>query len=152
MPRALTPSSPLALALALPSPQPVKFVFHGGSGSDIKDIKRAIEHGVIKMNIDTDTQWSYWEGVKDYEAANHDYLQTQIGNPDGAEKPNKKYYDPRECIRSAETSTVARLEQCFGDLNCQNVLGMVPAQEPKNVMESEAKTLSPTSRLGGLPV
>eukprot|EP00560_Eucampia_antarctica_P001870 CAMPEP_0197841644 /NCGR_PEP_ID=MMETSP1437-20131217/46295_1 /TAXON_ID=49252 ORGANISM="Eucampia antarctica, Strain CCMP1452" /NCGR_SAMPLE_ID=MMETSP1437 /ASSEMBLY_ACC=CAM_ASM_001096 /LENGTH=414 /DNA_ID=CAMNT_0043451435 /DNA_START=98 /DNA_END=1342 /DNA_ORIENTATION=+ len=90
--------------------KPVSFVFHGGSGSDIKDIREAIGYGVIKMNIDTDTQWSYWEGVKDFEAKYHDYLQTQIGNPEGDDKPNKKYYDPRECLRSAEFTTIKRLE------------------------------------------
>jgi fructose-bisphosphate aldolase class II len=76
--------------------KPVSFVFHGGSGSDVADIQRAIGYGVIKMNIDTDTQWSYWEGIKDFEVKYHDYLQTQIGNPDGPEKPNKKYYDVSE--------------------------------------------------------
>ena len=126
--------------------KPVFFVFHGGSGSDINDIKEAIGYGVIKMNIDTDTQWSYWSGIKDFEAKYHDYLQTQIGNPDGAEKPNKKYYDPRMPVRSAEESTVARLEQCFSDLNCQNVLGMDPARPPRNVMEPEG------AKKGGLPV
>ena len=65
--------------------------------------------GTIKMNIDTDTQWSFWDGIREYEAANHDYLQAQIGNPDGADKPNKKYYDPRMCLRSAEEATVERL-------------------------------------------
>jgi fructose-bisphosphate aldolase class II len=73
--------------------KPVSFVFHGGSGSNVSDIQRSIGYGVIKMNIDTDTQWSYWEGIKDFEAKYHDYLQTQIGNPDGDDKPNKKYYD-----------------------------------------------------------
>ena len=126
--------------------KPVFFVFHGGSGSDINDIKEAISYGVIKMNIDTDTQWSYWSGIKDFEAKYHDYLQTQIGNPDGAEKPNKKYYDPRMPVRSAEESTVSRLEQCFSDLNCQNVLGMDPARPPRNVMEPEG------AKKGGLPV
>ena len=72
---------------------PVKFVFHGGSGSDIADIRRALTFGVVKMNIDTDTQWSYWEGIKNFEAKYHDYLQKQIGNPEGEDKPNKKYYD-----------------------------------------------------------
>jgi fructose-bisphosphate aldolase class II len=72
---------------------PVSFVFHGGSGSDVADIQRSLGYGVIKMNIDTDTQWSYWEGVKIFEAKFHDYLQAQIGNPEGADKPNKKYYD-----------------------------------------------------------
>ena len=83
--------------------------------------REAISYGVIKMNIDTDTQWSYWSGIKDFEAKYHDYLQTQIGNPDGAEKPNKKYYDPRMPVRSAEETTVARLGQCFSDLNCVDV-------------------------------
>jgi len=73
--------------------KPVSFVFHGGSGSDVGDIQKAIGYGVIKMNIDTDTQWSYWEGIKDFEAKYHDYLQSQIGNPSGPETPNKKYYD-----------------------------------------------------------
>ena len=73
--------------------KPVMFVFHGGSGSDVSDIQESIGYGVIKMNIDTDTQWSYWEGIKNFEAKYHDYLQGQIGNPDGADKPNKKYYD-----------------------------------------------------------
>jgi len=91
--------------------KPVAFVFHGGSGSDLGDIKRAISYGVVKMNIDTDTQWSYWSGIKDYESKNRDYLQTQIGNPEGETKPNKNYYDPRACIRAAEVSTENRLLQ-----------------------------------------
>lgn len=74
---------------------PVSFVFHGGSGSDVADIQRSLTYGVIKMNIDTDTQWSYWEGIKNFEEKYHDYLQGQIGNPDGDDKPNKKYYDVR---------------------------------------------------------
>jgi len=122
--------------------KPVKFVFHGGSGSDINDIKKAITFGVIKMNIDTDTQWAYWEGIRDFEAKYRDYLQTQIGNPEGPEKPNKKYYDPRECMRSGEKSTVDRLTQCFQDLNCVNVLGL-PPPDVNNV-------LGPG--MGGLPV
>merc|ERR1719305_457655 len=89
--------------------KPVYFVFHGGSGSSTEDIQYAIEAGTIKMNIDTDTQWSFWDGIREYEAANHDYLQQQIGTPDGADKPNKKYYDPRMCLRSAEEATVERL-------------------------------------------
>ena len=95
--------------------KPVYFVFHGGSGSSTEDIQYAIEAGTIKMNIDTDTQWSFWDGIRAYEAANHDYLQAQIGNPDGADKPNKKYYDPRMCLRSAEEATVERLGamRCF---------------------------------------
>ncbi len=98
--------------------KPVNFVFHGGSGSDPKDIKDAIGYGVIKMNIDTDTQWAFWDGIRAYEAKNHDYLQGQIGNPEGAEKPNKKYYDPRVIIREGQKSMVERLKQAFSDLNC----------------------------------
>ncbi|MCI4399636.1 MAG: class II fructose-bisphosphate aldolase [Campylobacteraceae bacterium] len=98
--------------------KPVNFVFHGGSGSDPKDIKDAISYGVIKMNIDTDTQWAFWDGIRTYEAKNHDYLQAQIGNPEGPEKPNKKYYDPRVLIREGQKSMVERLKQAFADLNC----------------------------------
>jgi len=97
--------------------KPVNFVFHGGSGSSHDEIREAISYGVIKMNIDTDTQWSFWEGVKDYEAENRDYLQTQIGNPEGDEKPNKKYYDPRKFLRSGQLTTIARLKKAFDDLN-----------------------------------
>ncbi len=97
--------------------KPVNFVFHGGSGSDPKDIKEAISYGVIKMNIDTDTQWATWSGVKEYEAKYHDYLQAQIGNPEGEDKPNKKYYDPRKWLREGELSMVNRLERAFTELN-----------------------------------
>merc|ERR1719409_2390237 len=102
--------------------KPVYFVFHGGSGSSTEDIQYAIEAGTIEMNIDTDTQWSFWDGIREYEAKNHDYLQQQIGNPDGADKPNKKYYDPRMCLRSAEEATVERLGKAMEDLKCVNVL------------------------------
>jgi len=97
--------------------KPVSFVFHGGSGSTHEEIREAID-GVIKMNIDTDTQWAAWDGIRTYEAANRDYLQGQIGNPDGADKPNKKYYDPRVWLRKAEESMAARLKEAFTDLNC----------------------------------
>ena len=97
---------------------PVDFVFHGGSGSSREEIREAIEYGAIKMNIDTDMQWSFWDGIRDYEAKNHDYLQSQIGNPDGADNPNKKYYDPRAWMRKAEESMIARLKISFEDLNC----------------------------------
>jgi len=130
--------------------KPVSFVFHGGSGSDIKDIKQAISYGVVKMNIDTDTQWSYWKGIRDYEEKNHDYLQTQIGNPKGDDKPNKSYYDPRMSLRAAEASTVARLEQCFEDLNCVGILGLGDMAEPENVLESTV--YGPGARKGALPV
>jgi len=123
--------------------KPVNFVFHGGSGSALEDIRESLGYGVVKMNIDTDTQWSYWDGIKGFEGKYHDYLQTQIGNPEGAEKPNKKYYDPRECMRAAEISTVDRLEQSFSDLRCQNILGL-------GKMDEAANTLGP--RRGGLPM
>ena len=96
---------------------PVNFVFHGGSGSTPEEIEEAIGYGVIKMNIDTDTQWAYWDGVRAFEATNRDYLQGQIGNPDGDEKPNKKFYDPRNWVRKGEESLIARLKVAFEDLN-----------------------------------
>ena len=102
------------------SSQPVDFVFHGGSGSLLSEIREAIEYGVIKMNIDTDTQWATWDGVRNYEAKYHDYLQGQIGNPEGEDKPNKNYYDPRKWIRAGQESMVARLETAFSDLNSLN--------------------------------
>lgn len=102
--------------------KPVKFVFHGGSGSSVEDIQYAIKAGVIKMNIDTDTQWAFWDGIREYEAKNHDYLQGQIGNPDGEEKPNKKYYDPRMSLRAGEESMKDRLVKAMKDLNCIDVL------------------------------
>lgn len=97
---------------------PVNFVFHGGSGSSREEIREAIEYGAIKMNIDTDTQWAFWDGVRQYEKTKHDYLQGQIGNPDGGDKPNKKNYDPRKWLREGETSYKNRLKKAFEDLNC----------------------------------
>ncbi len=102
---------------------PLNFVFHGGSGSDPAKIEEAIGYGVIKMNIDTDTQWAFWNGIRGYEAKNHDYLQTQLGNPDGPDEPNKKFYDPRKWLRVAEGSFQERLAQAFDDLNAVGVLG-----------------------------
>ncbi len=102
--------------------KPVNFVFHGGSGSSEAEIKESISYGVIKMNIDTDTQWAFWDGIRAYEAKNRDYLQGQIGNPSGEEKPNKKYYDPRVWLREGQNSLIARLEVAFSDLNCINKL------------------------------
>jgi len=101
-------------------PNPVNFVFHGGSGSEPEKIHEAISYGVIKMNIDTDTQWAYWEGILKYYKKNEAYLQGQLGNPDGAEKPNKKYYDPRAWLRDGEKSLVERLKIAFSDLNAIN--------------------------------
>ena len=97
--------------------KPVNFVFHGGSGSTPEEIKEAISYGVIKMNIDTDTQWATWEGVLNFYKKNEGYLQGQLGNPDGADKPNKKYYDPRVWLRKGQESMVARVKQAFEDLN-----------------------------------
>ena len=102
--------------------QPVNFVFHGGSGSTHAEIREAISYGVVKMNIDTDTQWAYWDGVRQFEAANHGYLQSQIGNPVGADKPNKKHYDPRVWLRKGEDSLIARVKVAFEDLNAVNSL------------------------------
>jgi fructose-bisphosphate aldolase class II len=100
--------------------KPVNFVFHGGSGSSEAEIREAISYGAIKMNIDTDLQWAFWEGVKDYYEANKGYLQGQIGNPDGDDKPNKKFYDPRVWMRKGEDTFRKRLEHAFADLNCIN--------------------------------
>ena len=101
-------------------PNPVNFVFHGGSGSEPAQIKEAIGYGVVKMNIDTDTQWAYWDGIRKFEAKNHDYLQGQIGNPEGEDSPNKKYYDPRKWLREGEKAMIERLKIAFNDLNCIN--------------------------------
>merc|ERR1711871_1564779 len=107
---------------SLDNDKPVSFVFHGGSGSSREDIRYAIEAGTIKMNIDTDTQWSFWDGIRGYEAKYHDYLQGQIGNPEGETKPNKKYYDPRMALRAGEESMAARLGEAAEDLKCVDVL------------------------------
>ena len=98
--------------------KPLDFVFHGGSGSSHEEIREAIGYGVIKMNIDTDTQWATWDGIRKFEAAKHDYLQSQIGNPEGEDKPNKKYYDPRVWLREGEKTMIERLKVAFDDLNC----------------------------------
>tara|TARA_B110000879_G_scaffold9331_1_gene11987 strand:+ start:15329 stop:16396 length:1068 start_codon:yes stop_codon:yes gene_type:complete len=97
--------------------QPINFVFHGGSGSSKEEITEAIGYGAIKMNIDTDLQWGFTQGVRDYFLVNNDYVKTQIGNPEGEDKPNKKYYDPRAYNRAGELTFKARLTQSFNDLN-----------------------------------
>jgi fructose-bisphosphate aldolase class II len=99
---------------------PVNFVFHGGSGSEKHLIKEAITYGVVKMNLDTDMQWAFWNGVRKYYQANEGYLQSQIGNPDGEDKPNKKYYDPRVWLRKGQESFIERLTEAFDDLNALN--------------------------------
>ena len=104
-------------------PNPVDFIFHGGSGSTTEEIREAISYGVVKMNLDTDIQWAFWDGIRAYEADKHGYLQGQIGNPDGADKPNKKFYDPRVWLRKGEESIIARLKHSFDDLNATNSLG-----------------------------
>jgi fructose-bisphosphate aldolase class II len=106
----------------LDTDKPVYFVFHGGSGSSREEIREAISYGVIKMNIDTDTQWSFWDGVRAYVAKNEAYLQGQIGNPEGEDKPNKNKYDPRAWMRCAELATVDRLMLAYEDLNAVGAL------------------------------
>lgn len=101
---------------------PVDFVFHGGSGSSLEEIREAIGYGVIKMNIDTDLQYAFLEGVRDYMKAKEDYLHAQIGNPEGADQPNKKYYDPRVWLRKGEETFKNRLKKAFEDLNNINTL------------------------------
>ncbi|MCX2739164.1 class II fructose-bisphosphate aldolase [Pontibacter anaerobius] len=101
-------------------PNPVHFVFHGGSGSEKHQIKEAIEYGAIKMNIDTDMQWAFWDGIRNYYEGKKGYLQAQIGNPDGDDSPNKKYYDPRVWLREGEKSFIARLKEAFTDLNAND--------------------------------
>ena len=100
----------------------IDFVFHGGSGSTLDEIREAIGYGVIKMNIDTDLQFAFTEGIRDYMNENIDYLKTQIGNPDGADHPNKKYYDPRKWLRIGEGTLKKRLKEAFEDLNNVNTL------------------------------
>lgn len=99
-------------------PNPVSFVFHGGSGSTRDEIREAISYGVVKMNIDTDTQWAFWDGVHQFYLKYKNYLQGQIGNPEGDDKPNKKYYDPRRFLREGEVGVINRLKEAFEDLNC----------------------------------
>lgn len=104
------------------APNALNFVFHGGSGSSLEEIRESIGYGVIKMNIDTDTQWATWNGIREYYLENEAYLQGQIGNPTGEDAPNKKYYDPRVWLRKGQDSMVKRLEQAFSDLNAVDVL------------------------------
>ena len=102
-------------------PNPVNFVFHGGSGSSLEEIREAISYGVIKMNIDTDLQWAFWDGVRAYYVEKEGYLQGQIGNPEGEDMPNKKIYDPRAWLRQAEGYFKDRLKEAYSDLNNSDV-------------------------------
>ena len=105
---------------SLTAEKPINFVFHGGSGSSQEEIREAISYGAIKMNIDTDLQWAFWDGILGFYQKNEAYLQGQIGNPEGDDKPNKKFYDPRVWLRKSEEAFVARLKVAFEDLNCIN--------------------------------
>ena len=100
----------------------IDFVFHGGSGSTVEEIREGISYGVIKMNIDTDLQYAFMSGIRDYMGDKAEYLKSQIGNPDGADSPNKKYYDPRVWLRAGEVTFVERLKKAFEDLNNVNTL------------------------------
>ncbi len=104
----------------LTAEKPINFVFHGGSGSSREEIREAISYGAIKMNIDTDLQWAFWEGILGYYKSKEGYLQGQIGSPDGTDSPNKKYYDPRVWLRKGEDTFVSRLKEAFEDLNATN--------------------------------
>ena len=105
-----------------PTDKPVNLVFHGGSGSAPSEIKEAVSYGAIKMNIDTDTQWATWNGIREYYVKNHDYLQGQLGNPTGADAPNKKFYDPRAWLRAGEISMRDRAIEAFKELGSYNSL------------------------------
>jgi len=102
------------------TPKPLFLVFHGGSGSTAEEISTAVGNGVVKMNVDTDTQWAYWGGLLNFYKAKEGYLQGQIGNPEGPEKPNKSYYDPRKWIRECEVGMVARVQDACKDLKNVN--------------------------------
>jgi fructose-bisphosphate aldolase, class II len=115
-------------------PNPVDFVFHGGSGSTQEEIREAIGYGVVKMNIDTDTQWAFWDGIRRYEAKNRDYLQGQIGNPEGEDKPNKKKYDPRVWLREGEKAMIERLKVAFEDLNVYQQAVEIGLHDPAYIM------------------
>lgn len=104
------------------SDKPVNFVFHGGSGSTQQEIRESIGYGVIKMNLDTDMQWAFWNGIREFYIKNEGYLQSQLGNPEGADKPNKKFYDPRVWLRKGEEGVISRLKIAFEDLNALNTL------------------------------
>lgn len=105
-----------------PTDKPVFLVFHGGSGSSKKEYTDAISYGIVKVNLDTDLQWAYLTGIRDYVIKKHDYLKTQVGNPEGEDKPNKKYYDPRVWVREGEKTMTARVAEALKDFNTANQL------------------------------
>merc|ERR1719491_1735068 len=125
-----------------PLEKPIFLVMHGGSGSTDNEIETAVKNGVIKMNIDTDTQWSYWDGLRAFESDKREYLQGQIGNPDGEEKPNKKFYDPRVWLRKAEESMCARVGLSMEKLGCK---GTYPKSSEAGKSQVGAKVAGPTS-------
>jgi len=106
--------------MSLAGPAPFFFVFHGGSGSTKEEIATALSNGVVKMNVDTDTQWAYWVGLKDFYEKKKEYLQGQIGNPEGPDAPNKSYYDPRKWVRESEVTMVKRVQEACTDLKNVN--------------------------------
>jgi fructose-bisphosphate aldolase class II len=114
--------------LGVDNDKPIFLVMHGGSGSTDAEIAEAVTHGVVKMNIDTDTQWAYWDGLRAFEADKHDYLQGQIGNPGGPDKPNKKFYDPRVWVRAAEEGMIKR---CGVSMEKLHTVGTYPAKIPE---------------------
>jgi fructose-bisphosphate aldolase class II len=109
--------------------KPIFLVMHGGSGSTDSEIQAAVDAGVVKMNVDTDTQWAYWDGLRKFEAENRDYLQGQIGNPKGPDEPNKKYYDPRVWIRKAEESMIETCSVSMEKLKCKDTF---PTKKPED--------------------
>lgn len=129
--------------------KPIYLVMHGGSGSTDEEIATAVKCGVVKMNVDTDTQWAYWDGLRKFEADKHDYLQGQIGNPDGADKPNKKFYDPRVWIRKAEESMGKRIAVSMEKLS---TTGTYPAKVPEAgslaIFQFSPKSKGPLSMIG----
>lgn len=123
--------------------KPLYLVMHGGSGSTDSEIQMAVSHGVVKMNIDTDTQWAYWDGIRLYEKTNRDFLRGQIGNPKGPDKPNKKYYDPRVWIRAAEETMMQRVGVSMEKLSSKNTYTPIkPMNEATYQIGTPSKYLS----------
>jgi len=131
--------------------KPIYLVMHGGSGSSDEEIKEAVSHGVIKMNVDTDTQWAYWDGLRKFEADKKEYLQAQIGNPTGADKPNKKFYDPRVWIRKSEESMVARAGVSMEKLGSKDTFpAKVPEAGSIPMWDFTPTAKGPISAIGGM--